>query len=73
VSAPDLVAALSPNRTTSFTYTKDGTSAANDGYFVLTTKNALKQTTTTTHDARDGTVLKTADPNSGRLLVIAAT
>jgi hypothetical protein len=61
VSAPDLPAALSPNRSTSFTYTKDG--GANDGYFVLTTKNALNQITTTTHDPRDGTERKTTDPN----------
>jgi RHS repeat-associated protein len=63
VTAPDLPAALSPNRTTSFTYTKDGASAAADGTFVLTTKNALNQTLTTTHDPRDGQILKTTDPN----------
>jgi RHS repeat-associated protein len=63
VTAPDLVAALSPTRSTSFTYTKDGVASAVDGYFVLTTKNALNQTTTTTHDPRDGQILKTTDPN----------
>ncbi|MBS0438997.1 MAG: hypothetical protein JSS33_06275, partial [Proteobacteria bacterium] len=63
VNAPDLVAALSPTRTTSYTYTKDGSNAAADGYFVLTAKNALNQTATTTHATNDGQVLTATDPN----------
>lgn len=70
VNAPDLTALLSPTRTTSYIYTKDGTNASGDGYFVLTTKNGLNQTTTTTHDPRDGQVLKTTDPNGVQVVVM---
>jgi len=70
VNAPNLAAALSPTRTTKFTYTKDGTSPASDGYFVLTTQRdpnntfaGTTQTTTTTHQASDGQVLTATGPN----------
>jgi RHS repeat-associated protein len=66
INAPDLGAVLSPTRTTSFTYTKDGTTvppAGDFGYFVLTTKNGLNQTTTTNHETNDGQVTAAIDPN----------
>lgn len=63
VNAPDLGAALSPTRSTAYTYTKDGTTAAADGYFVLTTANALGHSTKTTARPRDGQVVRTTDPN----------
>jgi RHS repeat-associated protein len=63
VNAPDLAPALSPTRTTSYTYTKDGTTAAADGYFVLTATNGLLQTTTTTVRPGDGQILSATDPN----------
>lgn len=69
VNAPDLTPPLSPTRTTSYTYTKNGTAAAADGYFVLTTKNGLDQATTTTHDPADGQILKTVDPNGVQVVV----
>ena len=63
VNAPDLTAALSPTRTTKYTYTKNGLALAADGYFVLTTTNALSQVTTTTHETNDGQVINSTDPN----------
>jgi RHS repeat-associated protein len=59
----DVAAALSPERTTAFTYTSDGATASADGYFVLTATNALNQTATTTHQTGDGQVLTATDPN----------
>jgi RHS repeat-associated protein len=62
--------ALSPTRTTKYTYTKDGTSAAADGYFVLTTSRdptdafTQTQTTTITHEPYLGLALTTTDPNN---------
>ncbi|HNV08733.1 MAG TPA: RHS repeat-associated core domain-containing protein [Dokdonella sp.] len=51
-------------RTTTFTYTKDGVNTASqDGYFVLTTKNAAQHTSTTEHSTRDGQVTRQVDPN----------
>jgi len=60
---------LSPSpRTTQFTYTKNGTAAAADGYFVLTTTNPALQATTTEHSTRDGQVTKTVDPNNLKMI-----
>jgi RHS repeat-associated protein len=59
VSAPDAGA----SRRTSYTYTKDGSAVANDGYFVLTTTNALNQVTTTERRSRDGEVSRAIAPN----------
>lgn len=56
--------ARSPERITKYSYTKDGISAANDGYFVLSTTNPLNQVTQTTHETNDGQVLTATDPNS---------
>lgn len=63
VNAPDLDAAHSPTRTTSYTYTTDGAAPASDGYFVLTTKNGLNQTTKTEVATNDGQVTRSTDPN----------
>ncbi|MBL8299418.1 MAG: VCBS repeat-containing protein [Rhodanobacteraceae bacterium] len=59
VSAPDAGAA----RRTSFGYSKNGTAAATDGYFVLTTTNALGHVTTSERRARDGEVSRLIAPN----------
>lgn len=64
INAPGLAAALSPDRTTDYTYTKNGTTEAADGYFVFTTTNALSQSTTTTVSPRDGQVLDAKDANN---------
>lgn len=63
VSLPDVSSALSPTRTTQFTYTSNGTSASSDGYFVYTVKNPLNQTTTTQHETNDGQITRATDPN----------
>ena len=65
VYAPDLAAALSPTRTTSYKYTKDGTTVPTDGsgYFVYTTTNGLSQQTTTNVQTTDGQVTTAIDPN----------
>jgi RHS repeat-associated protein len=66
VTQTGLDPALSPTRTTSFTYTKNGTSVATDGYFVLDTTldpSGLNQKTTTTWDKRDGQILTSTDAN----------
>jgi hypothetical protein len=52
-------------RSTQVTYTKDGTSVAADGYFVLTTTNAALQATTSEHATRDGQVPRMSDANEG--------
>jgi RHS repeat-associated protein len=67
IMAPDLDAAHSPTRSTSYIYTKDGTNAAtaaDGGYFVLNTTNSLSQTTTTQHQTSDGQVILIKDPNN---------
>ncbi|WP_018974452.1 IPT/TIG domain-containing protein [Rudaea cellulosilytica] len=66
VNAPDLAAALSPTRTTSYTYTKSGSTAEADGYFVYTKTldpNGLSQTVTTQVQPRDGQIIQAKDPN----------
>ncbi|MCB1744524.1 MAG: hypothetical protein KDK91_29420, partial [Gammaproteobacteria bacterium] len=57
---------LTSARATQFTYTKDGNSLASqqDGYFVLTTKNAALHDSTTQHSPRDGQVTRQIDPNN---------
>ncbi len=60
VSAPS----VSTNRSTTYTYTKDGSTAASDGYFLLTSTNALSQKTSMTVQTRDGQVLTAIDPNN---------
>ena len=70
VNAPDLSVALSPTRTTSYTYTKNGTAAALDGYFVYGTTDALGKVTTTSHQTNDGQVLTATDPKG--VQVVAA-
>jgi RHS repeat-associated protein len=59
ISAPSLTA---PHKT-NLTYTKDGTTAATDGYFVLTTTNALNQTTTVNTQPSDGQPTHVVDAN----------
>jgi RHS repeat-associated protein len=59
VSAPDAGAA----RRTSYTYSRDGVSAASDGYFVLTTTNALGHVVTTERRMRDGQESRVIAPN----------
>jgi RHS repeat-associated protein len=59
VSAPDAGAA----RRTSFAYTRNGIATASDGYFVLTTTNALGQVMTTERRPRDGEVSRAIAPN----------
>ncbi|WP_257387420.1 RHS repeat-associated core domain-containing protein [Tahibacter caeni] len=59
VSAPDAGAA----RRTSYTYTRNGIATADDGYFVLTTTNALGQVMTTERRPRDGDVSRAIAPN----------
>jgi RHS repeat-associated protein len=63
VNAPDLDSAHSPTRTTSYTYTKDGSSADAAGYFILTATNGLSYTTKTEIAANDGQVARTTNPN----------
>jgi len=63
----DVAAALSPLRSTSFSYTKDGSTASADGYFVLTATNAKSQSATTTHQVNDGQVTTATDPNGVRI------
>ncbi len=55
-------------RTTNFTYTKDGTTEAMDGYFVFGTTNALGYRTTTERSTRDGQVAVLTDPNSLKMI-----
>jgi RHS repeat-associated protein len=50
-------------RVTEMNYTKNGTSVAADGYFVLDTTNAMNQTTTTERRARDGQVSRQIEPS----------
>ncbi len=59
VRAPDAGTA----RRTSYTYSKNGIAAAADGYFVLTTANALGHVTTTERRPRDGGVSRAIAPN----------
>lgn len=59
VSAPDAGAA----RRTSYTYSSNGVASAADGYFVLTTTNALSHVTTTERRPRDGEVSRVIAPN----------
>lgn len=59
VSAPD----AGPARRTSYAYTKNGVAASDDGYFVLTTTNALGHVTTTERRPRDGEVSRAIAPN----------
>lgn len=61
VSAPSAVPA---SRATTYTYTKSGTTAAADGYFVLTTTNPAGHLTTTERSTRDGQVSRLIDPNN---------
>jgi hypothetical protein len=56
--APD----VSTTRRTSYAYSKNGLAAADDGYFVLTTTNALNQVVTTERRPRDGQVSRTIAP-----------
>jgi RHS repeat-associated protein len=68
---PSSVTTLAPGatpstRTTSFTYTNNGTTQQADGYFVLQTTNPLLQTTTTETRPRDGQVSRTIAPNNLR-------
>jgi RHS repeat-associated protein len=51
-------------RKTQFTYTKNGTTSAADGYFVLTTTNPAGHPTTTQHATSDGQVTVTTDSNA---------
>ncbi|MGB8376879.1 MAG: RHS repeat-associated core domain-containing protein [Rhodanobacteraceae bacterium] len=56
---------VSPSpRTTAFTYTKDGTSGAADGYFVLQTTNPALQSTTTQRQTSDGQVTTLVEPGN---------
>ena len=61
ISAPS---ATPSSRATNFTYTKDGTTASADGYFVLTTSNPLIQVTTTKRSTRDGQITGLTNPNN---------
>jgi len=78
IHAPDVAVALSPTRTTSYTYTKDGTTPADDGYFVYTKTldpsasnyNGLNHTMTYTVETNDGQVTSATDPNG---IVVATT
>jgi|GEM_PF-865151 len=71
VDAWNLATALSPTRITSYTYTKGGTSAEADGYFVYTKTldpTGLNQTLTYTVQPSDGQVKQVKDPNSVSVL-----
>jgi len=78
INAPDLAAALSPSRATSYTYTKDGTTTADDGYFVHTktldpttsSHNGLNHTMAFTVQTNDGQITSATDPNG---VVVATT
>lgn len=59
VSAPDAGAA----RRTSYAYTKNGVATASDGYFVLTTTNALGHVAMTERRPRDGEIARAIAPN----------
>lgn len=66
-SSNSALAKLSPTRTTAFTYTKGGTSAESDGYFVYqatqTVSGSSQQSTTTSHQPSDGQVTAVDAPN----------
>ena len=57
VSAPGV-----PLRRTRFTYSKNGIAGADDGYFVLTSTNALGHSTVTERRPRDGVVQREIAP-----------
>ncbi|MDC8012568.1 SpvB/TcaC N-terminal domain-containing protein [Tahibacter soli] len=59
VSAPDAGTA----RRASYTYSRNGIAAADDGYFVLTTTNAVGHVVTTERRPRDGQVSRAIAPN----------
>jgi len=51
-------------RTTSFTYTKDGSKASADGYLPYTVTNAKNHKTTNNYDMAFGQLVKVTDPNA---------
>jgi len=57
-------------RTTTMSYSKNGTSVAADGYFVLQTTNPMGHVTTTEHRPGDGVVTRTIDPTNRKTIAV---